>query len=158
MSGLLRVDCPSVNVSTLPSPLPMLPPWTCCGSVLALRDLPTRLRVQSLEDATTAFFARLDVYKEEINVASVRHALATTPFAPALLSFFVLTAPINMHPRIPHCICRQFGGNIKKGTCKRLAETATHPPSSPNGGGRSWLPLRPQTTCDRRKAVGDNMQ
>jgi len=122
MSGLLRVDCPSVNVSTLPSPLPMLPPWTCCGSVLALRDLPTRLRVQSLEDATTAFFARLDVYKEEINVASVRHALATTPFAPALLSFFVLTAPINMHPRIPHCICRQFGGNIKKGTCKRLAE------------------------------------
>jgi len=79
MSGLLRVDCPSVNVSTLHIAAADVAAMDMLWTVPALRDLPTQVRVQSLEGATTAFFARLDVYKEEINVASVRHGLATTP-------------------------------------------------------------------------------
>jgi len=55
-------------------------------------------------------------------------ALPQPPFALALPSFFVLTAPLNTHPRIPHCMCRQFGGNIKKGTYKRLAENGISSP------------------------------
>lgn len=64
-----------------------------------------------------------------------------SPFSPALPSFFVFTAHINMHPRTPPCICRQFGSTIKNGTHKRLAEYGISRTKLTDGGGRSRRPL-----------------